>query len=172
MKTEDIVDADVIEEDMFFDGPLTPRQQLLKEIRGVLDMLDANPDIELPQNLGKSSWDRMEWCPSSAVAAAKVVKALGGRWEKNDPNKSEFDASYLRMQAKLGLELYVRIVVSREGVCEKKVVGTERKKVERVVQERVVEEVYDDVDVIEFECKSLMSLADQKVMDELEASAV
>jgi len=172
MKTEDIIDADVIEEDIFFDGPVTPRQQLLKEIRGVLDLLEANPDMELPQNLGKSSWDRMEWYPSSPVAAAKIVKALGGRWEKNDPNKSEFDASYLRMQAKLGLELYARLVVSREGVCEKKVVGTERKKVERVVRERVTEEVYEEVPVIEFECKSLMSLADQKVMDELEASAI
>lgn len=149
----------------------TPRQQFLNELRQVLDLLEANPEIEMPRGLGSSKWDPLAWYPSSPVEAAKIVRALGGRWEKNDPNESEYDATYLKMEAKLGLELHVQLVVSREGVCEKKVVGTERKKVEKVIQEKVTEEVYEDVPVIEFECKSLLSLADQKVMDELEGLA-
>lgn len=171
MKTEDIIDAEVIDEDVIFDEPLTPRQQLLHELRGVLDLLDAHPELELPQDIGRGSWSALSWHPSSPVEAAKIVKALGGRWEKNDPNKSEFDATYLRMKSKVGLELHVDLLVSREGVCEKKVVGTERRKVERVVQQEITEEVYADVDVIKFECKSIMSLSDQKVMDELESVA-
>jgi hypothetical protein len=162
----DVFDAEVIE-----DEPVTPRVQLLNELRQVLDLLEANPDLPLPRGVGESKWSSLSWMPSGPVEAAKIVRALGGRWEKNDPNKSEYDATYLRMQAKLGLELNAEVVVSREGVCEKKVVGTERRKVERVVQPEVTEEVYADVDVIEFECKSIMSLADQKVMAELEAIA-
>ena len=167
MSAPDIVDAELIEDE----APSTPRQQFLAELRGVLDLLEANPDLPLPSDIGQNAWSRLSWYPSSPVEAAKVVRALGGVWSKNDPNTSEFDATHLIMKAKLGLELHVDLVVSREGVCEKKVVGTERRKVEKVVQEQVTEEVYEDVDVIEFECKSILSLADQKVMDELEAVA-
>ena len=166
----DIIDAEIIEE-IDLDTPLTPRQQHIKELRDLLNLLEANPAIGMPSDFGTSAWSRVTFMPSNAVDAANLVKALGGRWEKNDPNKSEFDATYLRMKAKLGLELHVEVLVSREGVCEKKVVGTEKKKVERVVVKQVTEEVYEDVDVIKFECKSLMSLADQKVMDALESIA-
>lgn len=158
-------------EDVTFDEMRTPRQQMIHELRLILDLLELRPDLPLPRDVGTSAWNPLSWYPADAPEAARLVKALGGRWEKNDPNKSEFDATYLRMKSKLGLELHVDVVVSREGVCEKKVVGTERKKVERVVQEQVTEEVYEDVDVIQFECKSLMSLADQKVMAELEGLA-
>jgi len=171
MSTPDIIDAEIVE-DLEFDPDRTPRQQLLHELRGVLDLLEANPTLPLPNDIGRSTWSSLDWMPANPVEAARLVKALGGRWEKNDPNTSEFNASYLVMKAVLGQELHVQVIVSREGVCEKKVVGKERKKVEKVVQERVTEEVYEDVDVIEFECKSLMSLADQKVMDELEAAAI
>lgn len=170
MTNTGVIDEEIIVE-AEADDPLTPRQQFLRELRGVLDLLDANPELPYPNSIGNSEWSSLSWYPNDPLEAAKIVKALGGRWEKNDPNKSEHDATYLRMKAKLGLELHVDLLVSREGVCEKTVVGTERKKVERVVQERVVEEVYADVDVIKFECKSLLSVADQKVMDELEALA-
>lgn len=150
---------------------VTPRTQLLNELRTVLDLLEANPDLPLPRGSGKTAWDALTWYSSNPVEAAKLVRALGGRWEKNNPNESEYDAMYLRMRAVLGLELHVDVIVSREGVCEKKVVGTERRKVTKVVQPEVTEEVYADVDVIEFECKSLMSVADQAVMAELEAVA-
>lgn len=150
---------------------VTPRKQLLDEVRLILDLLEARPELPLPQDFGDSGWNALSWYPDSPVQAAQLVKALGGRWEKNDPNESEFDATYLKMKAKLGQELHVDLLVSREGVCEKVVVGTERKKVTKVVQAQVTEEVYADVDVIKFECKSIMSLADQAVMDELEAIA-
>lgn len=167
---EDIIDAEVIE-DIEFDAPLTPRQQLLSELRDVLDLLERNPELPLPNAIGKNDWDHLRFYPTNAKSAANLVKALGGHWTKNDPNASEFNAQYLDMKAKLGLELRVEVIVSREGVCEKRVVGTEKKKVKKVVVAEVAEEVYEDVPKIEFHCKSLMSLADQKVMDELAAIA-
>lgn len=167
---EVIEDAEIIE-DLEYDEAATPRQQHLRELRGLLELLEANPLLPLPHNIGRSVWDELTFYPEDPVEAARLVKALGGKWTKNDPNASEHDATYLRMHTKRGRELCIYLVVSREGVCEKTVIGTEKKKVERVVQERVTEEVYEDVDVIKFECKSLMSLADQKVMDQLEAVA-
>lgn len=170
----DIIDAEVIEDPIFTiedETPITPRQQHIKELRDLLNLLEANPDLPMPADFGTSAWNSVTFYPETPVNAARLVKELGGRWEKNNPNNSEYDATYLRMKAKLGLELHVDVIVSREGVCEKKVVGTQKKKVQKVVVEQVTEEVYEDVDVIEFQCKSLMSLADQKVMDELESIA-
>lgn len=166
----DIIEADPIEAStVTLEGEqvVTPRQQFLYELRGILDLLESNPDLPLPQDVGASAWSRLSWYPANAREAATLMKALGGRWQKNDPHKSEFDATYLHMTSQLGRELHVDVLVSREGVCEKKVVGTERRKVEKVTKT----EVYEDVPVVEFECKSLMSLADQKIMDELEAVA-
>lgn len=170
MESLDIIDAEVVEE-LHIDEPRTPRQQFLHELRGVLDLLEENPEIPLPTYIGSSVWQPLTWYPGNPTQAATIVRALGGKWAKNDPHKSEFDATYLRMTAKLGLELHVDLLVSREGICEKRVVGTEKRKVEKVVVAQVTEEVYENVEVVEFECKSIMSLADQKVMDELEAIA-
>lgn len=166
----DVIEADPIEAPTFTiedERTVTPRQQLLFELRKVLDLLEANPELPIPFGVGESRWDRLHFFPANAREAANLVKALGGRWEKNDPRASEHDAANLIMEATLGVELNVRVHVSREGVCEKKVVGTERRKVQKVTKT----EVYEDVPIVEFECKSLMSLADQKIMDELEAGA-
>ena len=150
---------------------VTPRQVFLAELRHLLDILEANPELPLPYEVGESPWNALRWYPQTPAEAAKLVKALGGRWEKNDPKSSEFDATHLVMKAQLGRELHVRVTVSREGICEKKVVGKETKKVTKVVQPQVTQEVYEEVDVVEFECKSLLSLADQATMAELEAVA-
>ncbi len=166
----EIIDAD-LGVDITDAHPVTRRTQHLNELRAVLDLLEANPELPLPHAMGKSQWNTLTWMPKNAMEAAKLVRALGGRWEKNDPNTSEFAATNLVMSALLGQQLHVAVIVSREGVCEKKVVGTERRKVEKVVQEAVTTEVYEDVPVIKFECKSLMSLADQQIMNELEAVA-
>jgi len=165
-----VLENDVAHE-LHIDEPITPRQQFIFELRNLLTLLESDPKLPLPHDVGANHWSPLTFFPSDARQAANLVKALGGKWEKNDPNKSEHDASYLIMNAQLGMELNVRVIVSREGVCEKKVVGTEKRKVEKVVIAQVTEEVYEDVDVIKFECKSLMSLADQQVMAELEAVA-
>lgn len=150
---------------------VTPREVFLSELKSIITLLEQNPELPLPYEVGENAWNALRWYPSTPAEAAKLVKALGGRWEKNDPKSSEFDATHLIMKAKLGRELHVRVTVSREGICEKKVVGTETKKVTKVVQPQVTKEVYEEVDVVEFECKSLLSLADQATMAELEAVA-
>lgn len=173
MTALDIIDGEVVEDEPIFIEPesLTPRQQHVAELRKLLDLLEARPDLPLPYYWGTSQWDEVWFAPANAREAANLVKAIGGKWDKNDPKKSEHDAATLKMHTVLDREVHVKVTVSREGVCEKKVVGTTKKKVEKVVVAQVTEEVYEDVDVVEFECKSLMSLADQEIMADLEAIA-
>lgn len=173
MTNLDIIDADIVDEETIFIQPeaLTPRQQHISELRRLLALLEARPDLPMPHYSGNSQWSPVYFYPANAKEAANLVKAIGGKWAKNDPKESEYNASYLVMKSVLDRETHVEVIVSREGVCEKKVVGTEQKKVTKVVVEQVTEEVYETVDKIEFECKSLMSLADQEIMASLEAIA-
>jgi hypothetical protein len=160
---ETIIEAEVIEDIT----ETTPRQEYAKSLHALADMLDANPAVPLPSGFGDSRWSPIRWYASNVQEAARVQRAIGGRWEKNDPNKSEYDADYLVLNRKLGEEVHVQIVVSREKVCEKTVVGTERKKVRKLVSEAVYEEVYETVDKIELKCGSLLSAADKAELEAL-----
>lgn len=100
---------------------------------------------------------------SAVTDAAKVLKTLGGKWAKNDPNNGEWDAANMVMKSEaMGVRL--TIVLDRGAICEKKVVGTKevQKKVVLSEETRTVKE-----DVFEYECKSLLSAAQQVEMDKL-----
>jgi Asp-tRNA(Asn)/Glu-tRNA(Gln) amidotransferase A subunit family amidase len=163
---EDIIDAEVIE-DITEPTALTPRQQQLSELRRLVDMLERHPEVPLPHNFGKGPYDPIGWFAKDVTEAAAISRAVGGPWKKNDPNDGDWDANNLQLTRILDRELHVRIIVSREKVCEKKVIGTEKKKVKKLVTEAVYEEVYEDADVVEFECKSLLSVAAQIELDRL-----
>lgn len=151
--------------------PTDERAAYFAAMRKLLDLLEEHPELPTPHWFGSSEWDRLSWYPGTPRAAANLVKALGGRWSKNDPKTSEFAAGHLVMKAALDDALFVELTVSREGVCEKKVVGTERVEVEKIITPAVKATVTEDRDVIEFECKSLLSLADQELLADMEAIA-
>lgn len=163
------------EEDVITIEPesLTPRQQFIDEMRRVLQVLEDDPTLPLPDGIGSSRYSPLSWYAGSTKEAARVVRALGaGGWSKNDPNKSEHHATYLIMEKLVERELYLRVMVSREGICEKKVVGKKTEKVRRLVQEAVYEEVYEEVDDVKIECGSLLSVASKQEMSELEEMGV
>lgn len=164
----DIIDAEIVE-DMTVEE-VTPRQVQAADLRRLADLLEANPEIPLPRGFGANQYNRICWYATSVAEAAAVVKMFGGRWEKNDPNAGDWDADNLRMHRKLD-ELEVEVVVSRERVCEKTVVGTKRVKKRVVVQAPVYEERYVDEDEVEFECKSLLSVAERDRLAALEAAS-
>jgi hypothetical protein len=162
----------IMEEIIYDDVEVTPRERYISELKQLVLLLEENPLIPIPLNFGRSKWDSVTWVARTPVEAAAIVRMFPGRWGKNNPKESEVDAENLIMKKLLDRELSLMVIVSREGVCEKKVVGTEKKKVTKVTVKQQTEEVYEDVDMIEFECKSLLSVADQQVMDQLEAATV
>ena len=167
---EDIIDAEVIE-DIEFDAPLTPRQQQIAELRRIVDVLEANPDIDLPMDWGRSPFSEVTWYASDAVEAARICKAIGGPWSKNDPNAGDWNANNMRLRTKVDREIHVSVIVSRGLVCERKVVGKKKVKKAVVVQAERTEERYVEVDDVQFECGSLLSAAAQLTMDRLAAIA-
>lgn len=170
---EDIIDAEVVEDESIHIAPvaLTPRQQQIKELRAFVEMLAANDDVPLPYSWGKSKYSNIQFYLTDARQAANVVKAIGGKWAKNDPNASDNDASNMILSKILDREIHVAVQVSRGLVCERKVVGTEKKKVKKLVSEAVYEEVYDDVEKVEYECGSLLTAAAKLDMAQLEKAA-
>lgn len=157
--------------EIFIEEDITPRQQQINELRRLVDLLEAQPELTWPYNFGSDKYSSITWYPGGITEAAALQRAIGGRWEKNDPNGSSHDASYLVLSRVLDRELHVRIIVSREKVCTKTVVGTEKKKVRKVVSEAVYEEVYEDVDKVEITCGSLLGAADKEALERLERSS-
>lgn len=163
----EVVDAEVIE------GvePVTPRQQQIADLRRLLDLLEANPDVPMPSYFGSSRYGAVRFFVGDPVEAAAVCKLIGGSWSKNDPNDSDYDADYLELRTVHGREVHVVVVVSRERVCERRVVGKKLVKKAVVVQPERTEEQYVEVDEVEFECGSLLSAAAQLQMERLAAIA-
>lgn len=92
-----------------------------------------------------------------------LAKAIGGRWEKNDPNKGSFDDSYYTFTSvnRIGTA-QVRLCMDRNMICERVQVGTETVTIPAVEAEpeRVVEKP-----IFERECKPLFANA-EKELDE------
>jgi len=150
---------------------ITERQQTISELRHLLDLLEADDQIPFPHGWGANRWDAVTFFPQNPVDAARIVRAIGGAWSKNDPNKSEYAALNLVMDGLIDRQVEVHLVVSRNGVCEKRVVGKRTETVREEVQPALYVAVEKEVDVIEFDCKSLLSVADQHIVAELEELA-
>lgn len=160
---EQVIDAEVVEDIT----ETTKRQEYVRGLRMVAELLEAHPEISAPHGFGETEWGHATWFAGSVGEAAGIQRAIGGRWEKNDPNTSDYNSEHLVLTRKLGEEMYIRLIVSREKICEKTVVGTERKVVRKLVSAAVYEEVEEDVDKVEIKCGSLLSVADQTVLERL-----
>lgn len=128
------------------------RQQYIERLRYFADLLEDEPELEIPYQIGT---DQMYFYPGDAEATALVAKLMPTSWKKNDPNASSYDASYYKLTGEyVGAEVIV--MTSREDVCERKQVGTEK-----VVHAYVapVMEYTEERPIYEYECTSLLAKA-------------
>jgi hypothetical protein len=164
MNDLDVIDAEVVEDEPIIIEPVarSDREQRIFELRMMLDFLEANDDIPLPYSMDEVKFYNIH----TAQEAAKLTKRMGGKWKKNNPRSgNDFDEQYFTLDRKVDRLVNVGIVLSRGVVCERKVVGQELKQVE-VTTRTTVEKL---VDVVEFECGSLLSASEKASMAELEA---
>jgi hypothetical protein len=126
------------------------RAQKIAGLRQLADALAANPDMPLPY-FGSSQplpWYLLD----DKDAAATVVRALPCAWKK------DVDDIGLRLAATVGGPdgLKVEVVVKRDAVCTRRVVGTEIKKVTKVITPAVMEEVEEPAEIIERICEPIL----------------
>lgn len=166
MRDLDVIDAEIVEDEPITIEPIarTDREQRIFELRSLLEFLEANEDIPLPYSMNEVKFFNIH----TPQDAAKLTKRMGGAWKKNNPNSgNDFDAQYFTLSRKIDRLVSVDLAISRGLVCDRKVVGQELKSVS-VTTTTTVEKL---VDVVEFECGSLLSAADRDSMAELEAVA-
>lgn len=133
-------------------------------LHGAANLVAAHPDLPPPYvtgisyaHSGEASVDLNWFIPISVAdpveqkrTAAGILKAIGGKWDK-DPNPDE---RFNFTQARDGLNLKVQ--VEREAVCERVVTGTETVTIpaKAAVPEQVVER-----EVVEWRCEPLLAEA-------------
>ena len=101
---------------------MSARTEYVARLRKLADLLEATPDLIFPYNV---SPHEITFLPSGAAETAVTAKLLPSSWAKNDPNKSDYDATYYVLTGEwLGVKL--TIIESRKAVCERVRVGTER----------------------------------------------
>lgn len=162
MSTEEwVIDDEIVER--------TEREtSVIADMKRLVERLAENPELELPYSISPGSYSvSVQWYPSTVEKAADLVRALGGKWDKNDPTKSDHDGNYLIMTQKATATMNFTVTISRGKVCTPKVVGTERKKVTKYV----AVEVDETVDIIEYDCGSLYSAAEAERIAKLESGA-
>lgn len=143
--------------------------EMTKGIREVLDIVDIVGGMPLPvlQNDGKTVrfffMSHLYDSPEELVLdLARVQKAIGGRWHKNDPKSSSFEASYYSLIHDIEFSggIKLQLLTQREMVCTPVVVGKTIKKID--AQPAVAAKEFE-VDEIEYECHPLLKRADEIV---------
>lgn len=94
-------------------------------------------------------------------AFKSAARAIGGRWEKNDPKASSWDDQQYIFTNTVSIgTAKLRLRMDRDLICERKVVGTKevvKPAVEAQPERVVVEEIY------ERECKPLFANAEREL---------
>jgi len=102
----------------------------------------------------------------------QAARAIGGRWEKNDPTANSYEDAYYTFTSVIKVGTAdVQLLMERDTVCERVKTG---KKVEKVTEARPAQErKVEMVDEEERECKPLFKHAEAELdaaMNSLEAS--
>lgn len=121
------------------------------------DLLAAHPDIPQPYITSRSAGTvDLSWylhndpgCPERETAAA-IIRTIGGKWDRGEANHSGPLAIW--SQARDGLRLYIS--VSRDEVCERRVVGAEKVTLPAVPAQP---ERVEYREIVEWDCKPILS---------------
>lgn len=140
----------------------TDREQYIEGLRQLAQVLEDNPEIELPtygtllpMSMGffESGGDR------DRMAAA--ARAFPCTWQKS-VHDSETQ-SYFNLDGRLA-GLRIQLSSFRDLVCTRRVVGTEDREVEEEVTPAVTRKVVKPVEVVEWDCGPILRPAASQVM--------
>jgi hypothetical protein len=84
-----------------------------------------------------------------------VAKHFPSAWAKNDPNASDHDAMLYKLEGRWE-GIPVRVITSRDGVCQRVQVGTELVIIPAV---EAAPETVEERPVFEYQCEPLLAKA-------------
>ena len=135
----------------------TNRAEYIVGLRALADLLEANPDLPIPDGEpdGRFAWNIWPDGGDTAARVAAIRRMLPGTFTKNDPASNAFASKYYELTAPLrGITL--AISTYRDAVCERVVTGT--REVTKTVPVKT-EEVTVTEDIVEWVCRPLLAEA-------------
>ena len=130
---------------------MTSRTEYIDRLRKLADLLEAKPELILP-DITKSTIKF--WC-EDAAQTAETAKLMPTGWAKNNPTTSGYDADYYRLTGNWEGASVV-VVALRSDVCERVIVGTETVTVPAV---KAALETVVQRPVYEYQCEPLLAKA-------------
>jgi hypothetical protein len=134
-------------------------------LRALADVLEEHPEVPLPYEGASTELTFMFLTGDMRGDLAATARAIPCSWRKGGSDATEKYPAYFDMRGELhGLRLH--LTAFREAVCTKVVKGTEDREVEEVVTPAVTRKVTKPVEIVEWECHSILAPA----ADETEAA--
>lgn len=138
------------------------RARYIDGLRVLAAALEAHPDIPLPKTGVAGSPIALHFFsgPDPRADMAVAARALPCAWRKefSDPDPEGRWPAYLDLHGVIG-GLHILLTAKRDDVCRRVVVGTEEREVEEVVKPAKTRMVTKTVDVVEYDCGSLLAPA-------------
>jgi len=133
---------------------VSARDEYINGLRAFANLLENVPELEIPTHGGQAdSGDAIQWLlfggpgtEEQKTRTASIIRSIPGKWAKRDTG--DLFRAHIDL---FGLAL--EIVVSRDAVCERKVVGT-RKVIKQIPVKHETVEIEEDV--VEWDCGSLL----------------
>lgn len=151
--------------------PPDERQQYIDGLRVLASVLEQHPGLELPATGTRMALKWNFWGDDARELMAATARAIPCEWRKDvTEESSEGVPAYFDLDGELGA-LKIRITAYRDAVCERVVVGTEDRPVERVITPAVTETVMERAEVVEWRCGSLLAPRPAASAGEQEAGA-
>jgi len=128
---------------------MSGNETLVTNLRAAADFVEAHPDLPTPTFV----FNELSWgCynnDDSASGMAAIVRAIGGRWDKN------VDDEYYRLRRTYGA-LKLQVWAYRQEVCERVVTGTREVTTDKPT---AFEQVTETVEDFEWVCKPILAEA-------------
>ncbi len=133
----------------------TARHDYIEGLRQLADILETTPGLQLPVDGQLFPISISFWTSTAREDMAATVRSFPGViWAK------QADGAYFRLDGKLA-GLHIQLAAYRDAVCTRKVTGTEELEVEEIITPAVTRKTVKTVEVVEWDCQSLLAPADQ-----------
>lgn len=140
---------------------MTERADYIAGLRALADLLESTPELPLPTEPSAFEWQIGYKYPTNEAkraGLAEIARLIPGRFDKNDPAESDYNAKYFELTGRLA-GILVRIWAERDAVCRRVVTGT-RQVTEMVpAPDAPLVAVTKTVEDVEWRCEPLLAEA-------------
>lgn len=131
------------------------RAEYIAGLRLLADALEMHPEAELPAGGTTVPLSITFWGSSARERMAAAARALPCTWTKDYRDGGEGYESYFDLNGMLA-GLKIALTAYRDTVCERVVVRTEDREVEEVVTPAETRMVVKSVEIVRWECGSVL----------------